>query len=70
MQEKRVQKSSTLYMQDTKIKQVNRTCTCTYVLSIWQFLRLEDHLARGKTPGASALGEPTVSSAIRHLLKD
>lgn len=58
------------WTQGIEIKKANRTCTCTYVLSIWQFLRLGDQLARGKIPGASALGEPTVSSVIRHLLKD
>lgn len=52
------------------IKKGNRTRTCTYVLSIWQFLRLGNQRSRGKIPGASALGEPTVSSVIRHLLKD
>lgn len=49
---------------------MNRICACTYVLSIWLFLRLGDQLARGKIPGASALGESTVSSVIRHLLKE
>lgn len=56
--------------QGTKIKYVKGTCTYTYLLGIWQFLRLGDWLAREKIQWVSILGEPTVWSVIRRCFKE